>query len=65
MSQKTFSFIAGIIFLVVAILHFGMFVLGKSVIVGDWPTPVLSNLVISLIAGYFAYQGLRLSRKAQ
>jgi len=64
MSQKTFSLIAGIIFLVVAILHFGMFILGKNVIVGGWPTPVWSNLVIALIAGYFAYQGLRLSKKA-
>jgi len=64
MSQKTFSLIAGIIFLVVALVHLVMFILGQSVVVGGWPTPVWSNLVIVLVAGYFAYQGLRLSKKA-
>ena len=51
MNQKTFCLIAGLIFLVVAILHLGMFILGRSIVVGGWPTPAWSNLVIALIAG--------------
>jgi len=62
MSQKTFCLAAGLIFLVVALLHLVMFIMGGSVIVMGQPTPVWSNIVITLFAAYFAYQGLKLRK---
>lgn len=63
MSQKTFCLISGLIFLVVAVLHFGMFVMGEGVIVaGRISVPPWQNLIIVLIAGFFAYQGLKLRK---
>lgn len=62
MNQKTFCLIAGLIFLVVAIVHIVMFVLGESVIVFGQPVPMWSNLIIVLVAGYLACQGLKLRK---
>ena len=64
MNQKIFCLISGIIFLVVVVVHLGMFVLGEGVIVAGRSIPVWQNLVIVLVAGYFAYQGLRLSTRS-
>jgi len=62
MSQKTFCLAAGLIFSVVALLHLGMLIIGGSVIVMGQQTPVWSNLVITIIAGFFAFQGLKLRK---
>ena len=62
MNQKTFCLTAGLIFLVVTVLHLAMFFMGKSVLVFGYTVPVWQNLVITAIAGFFAYQGLRLRK---
>jgi len=64
MNQKTFCFVTGMGFLVVALLHLTMFILNQSVAVGGLPTPVWANLIIALGAGYFAFQGLKLGKKS-
>lgn len=64
MNQRNFCLTAGLIFLIVAVLHLVMFVLGENVIVFDQPTPVWSNMIIFLVATCLAWQGLRLSRKS-
>jgi len=64
MNQKTFSLVAGFVFLVVAVLHLVMWFMGENVIVFGNPTPVWSNLIIFLVAGYLSYQGLKISRKS-
>jgi len=62
MSQKTFCLTAGLIFLVVAVLHLWMFIFSKSVIVMGQPVPLWSNLIITAVTGYLAYQGLKLRK---
>ncbi len=64
MNQKTFSLVAGFVFLVVAVLHLVMWFMGENVIVFGNPTPVWSNLIIFLIAGYLSCQGLKIGRKS-
>ena len=62
MNQKTYCLLVGLIFLILCLLHFGMFIFGQSVIVFGIQTPVWSNLIIALFGAYFAYQGFRLRK---
>jgi hypothetical protein len=64
MSQKSFNLIAGLIFLAVVILHLLRIVLGWSAVIGGWAVPQWVSWLAFLVAGYLAYEGLRLSRMA-
>ena len=64
MSQKTFSLVAGLIFLVVAVGHALRLGLGWHVTVGGWTVPMWVSWVAFVAAGFLAYKGLRLSGRS-
>jgi hypothetical protein len=59
MSQKTFSLVAGLIFLLVAIAHACRFLLKWSVVLNGWTAPMWISGVALVVAGYLAFEGLR------
>jgi hypothetical protein len=63
MSQKTFSLVAGLIFFVAAALHIVRLVIGWHVVLADWTVPMWISWIALVIAGFLAFEGLRLSRK--
>jgi hypothetical protein len=65
MSQKTFSLISGLVFVVVTLAHLSRIVFHWELILAGWPVPVALNWVAMFISGYLAYEGLRLSRSGQ
>jgi hypothetical protein len=64
MSQKTFSLVAGLIFLVVALGHLSRLAFRWTVVLGGWTLPMWVSWLGLLVAGYLAYEGLSLSRRA-
>jgi hypothetical protein len=64
MSQRTFSLVAGLIFLVVALAHLTRLVLGWHVALGGWTLPMWISWLALVVAGYLAYEGLSLSRRS-
>jgi hypothetical protein len=63
MSQRTYSVIAGIIFLLVALLHALRLLFDWHVVVGDFAVPVWVSWLGVVFAGYLGYQGLRLAKR--
>jgi hypothetical protein len=59
MSERMFSFLAGLIFLVVAVLHVMRLALGWNVVLAGWTIPTSVSWVAFPIAGYLAFEGLR------
>jgi hypothetical protein len=59
MSQKAFSLVAGLIFLLVAVAHLVRFLLRWSVILNGWTVPMWVSPVALVIAGFLAFEGLR------
>ncbi len=64
MSQRMFSATAGVIFLLIALLHAFRIVFGVEWIVEGWAVPMWASWVAVPIAAYLAYQGYRLSKKS-
>ena len=62
MSQKNFCLVAGLVFLLVAVMHALRFALAVHVTFGGWAVPMWVSWVAFVIAGFLAYKGLRLSR---
>jgi hypothetical protein len=54
MSQKTFNTTAGLIFLIVALLHAVRVLQKWDAIVGGWRVPMILSIVAAVIAGYLA-----------
>jgi hypothetical protein len=63
MSQKTFSFTAGVVFLLVAILHVLRIALGWHVIVNVWTIPMWVSWIGVFIAGFLAFTGFTLASR--
>jgi len=64
MSQKTFSLAAGLIFLLIAVMHVLRLVLRWEVVLNGWIVPLWVSAVAIVIAAYLAFAGLRLSRRS-
>jgi hypothetical protein len=64
MSQKTFSMVAGVLFLVIALAHVLRIAFGASVVVQSTSIPMWASVVAVVVTGYLAYEGLRLARKS-
>ena len=64
MSQKTFSRVAGALFLLIALGHLLRIAFGASVVVQNVSIPMWVSVIAPVIAGYLAYQGFRLARKS-
>lgn len=64
MSQRAFSLVVGVIFLLVALGHLLRIVFQWPAQVGGWEVPFWPGWIVVLVAGYLAYEGFRLSRKS-
>ena len=61
MNQKTFSLVAGIIFLAIAVLHLTRILMGWEAVIAGWQVPVWVSWAGVVGAGYLGYQGVRRS----
>jgi hypothetical protein len=64
MSQKTFSLVAGVFFLLIALAHVVRIAFGASVVVVNTSIPMWVSWVAFVVTAYFAYEGIRLARKS-
>jgi uncharacterized membrane protein len=62
MSQKTYLKTAGLVFLIIAVLHLLRLVLGWSAVFEGWSVPQWLSAVALVVAGYLGYEGFRLSK---
>ncbi len=65
MSQKAFSLVAGIVFLLIALGHLLRAVLGATFVVAGVAVPVWGSVLAVILVGYLAFEGFRLSRISQ
>ena len=63
MDAKTFSLVAGLIFVQVALLHLVRIFMQWTLIIGDWSLPKSVSWVALIVAGGLALLGLRLSAR--
>ena len=64
MNQKTFSLVAGVFFLLIALAHVLRIVFSVSVVVQNTSIPMWVSVIAVVVAGYLAYAGLRLARRS-
>lgn len=63
MKQQTFALVAGIIFLIIALLHLARLIYGWDAVINGAAIPLWGSIVAVAVAGYLALQGLKLSGK--
>ena len=63
MSQKTFFLVAGLIFLLIAVMHGLRLALRWEAVVNGWSVPMWVSALALLIAGYLAFEGLMFGRR--
>lgn len=63
MSQKTFSLVATVVFLLVGVMHALRLCFGWHAEVNGWIVPYWVSWVGLLIAFYLASEGIKLARK--
>jgi hypothetical protein len=61
MSQRTFSLIAGVIFLLIAVGHLLRIVSGAEFVVQGVTIPVWASVIAMIVMGYLSFAGFRLS----
>ena len=64
MSQKTFSLVAGVFFLLVALGHVLRIAFGASVVVEGFSIPMWASWIAFFVTGFLAYEGFRLGRRS-
>jgi len=64
MSQKIFSVVAGLIFLLIAVMHVLRLALKWEVVLNGWSVPMWVSVVAMVIAAYLAFEGLKRSRRS-
>jgi hypothetical protein len=65
MTPRIFSLVAAAVFLLIALGHALRLLFGWQVTVGNVVVPLWISWMGLAIAGYLAYQGFRLSRRAR
>jgi len=63
LSQKTFSLVAGVFFLLVALVHVLRMALSASVVIQNISLPMWASWIALVVTGYLAYEGFRHARK--
>jgi hypothetical protein len=64
MTHKTFSLVASVIFLLIALGHLSRLVFKVSALLGGWAVPSWVSWVAALGFAYLALEGFRLGRKS-
>lgn len=62
MTSRVFSLITATLFSLIALLHVLRLLLGWQVTIGDVVAPLWVSWIGLAIAGYLAYQGVKVSR---
>lgn len=63
MSHRTFSLIAGVVFLLIALGHLVRVALGAIFVVEGIAIPMWPSILVVILFGYLAFQGFWLSGK--
>ena len=64
MTQKNFCMVAGIIFLLMTLLHIARLLFGWQVAVGNAVMPMWISWIALVIAAYLAYLGFKFGKSA-
>ncbi len=64
MSQKIFSLVAGLIFLLIAVMHVLRLALKWEAVLNGWSVPMWVSALAIVIAAYLAFEGLKLGRRS-
>ena len=64
MSQKTFSLVVGLIFLLIAIMHGLRLAFRSEVVLNGWSVPMWVSAIAIVITAYLAFESLRLGRRS-
>ena len=64
MSQKTFSLVVGLVFLLIAVTHALRLALRWEAVVNGWSVPMWVSALALLIAAYLAFEGLMFGRRS-
>jgi len=64
MSQKIFSLLAGLIFLLIAVMHGLRLAFKWEVVLNGWSVPMWVSAVAIVITAYLAFESLKLSRRS-
>jgi len=62
MRQKTFLKTAGIIFLIVGLLHLTRAVLSLEMLIDNFPIPIWASYAAAILIGYMGFQGFKLAK---
>lgn len=65
MNQKTFSLIAGVIFLLIALGHLLRLSFSVEVVAGGRTVPMWLSWAALILMGYLSYEGLRFGTKSK
>jgi len=63
MSEDTYSLIAGIIFLLIALGHLARIIMGLPVVVQGVSFPVWASVIALVVTAFLSYEGFHLARK--
>jgi hypothetical protein len=63
MNKRTYFFISGLIFAIVAIVHLLRIIDQSPIIVGTWGVPMSVSVIGLIVAGILSYFGFTLMRK--
>lgn len=64
MTSQNYSLLAGTIFLLVTLLHLSRIIFGGTVVIANWVVPIWLSWGGLVGAGFLAWQGLKLSKRA-
>lgn len=59
MSKTTFVKVAGVLFLLIAVVHLARLLYGWEAMIGGAVIPMTASWVAVIVSGYLAYVGLR------
>jgi hypothetical protein len=63
MSQRSFSLVAGVFFLLVAVGHLVRVVLRATFVIEGMAVPMWPSVLAVIVMGYLAFEGFRLSKR--
>lgn len=63
MSQKTFGWLTGILFIIISAVHLIRSILGWEVTINGWSLPVGVSVVVFLVAAFLAYSAFNIESK--
>jgi hypothetical protein len=64
MDQRTFNVVAGVIFMLVALLHLLRIYMGWPIAIGSSSVPMWASWIALVVAGGLSYFGLRLATRS-